>query len=122
MELMFSLSVLAIKASHDRFELLLDDLMFLCPDSLFLFVDSDDLLVFMVVLVDHGQTLLKVILVHLELREVDVYHLHGVFTCRRVVHHMVPVLQNEHVTLLTDLLLLNSNVIVLHSSPEKTPS
>jgi hypothetical protein len=54
MKLMFSLSVLAIKASHDRFELILDDLMFRFPDSLFLLVDSDDLLVFVVVLVDNG--------------------------------------------------------------------
>lgn len=64
----------------------------------------------LVFLVDDGKALLQIVLILLNLTQVDVYNLHGVFAGRRECHYVIPMLKDKLIVMHTYLLLLDCHV------------
>lgn len=87
-----------------------------------LLVDGNLGLLFTVKTVHNSKTGFKVVLVDLDLRKVGVHHLHSVLTRSGESHNMIPVLDVHLAVLSSELLLFDSNIRVLDTSPEESPS
>jgi len=114
--------VLAFHGRDHRLQLLLHELSLDVANFLGFFVDAESSAHLSVLSVNDGQSLLKLVLVDLNLRKVGVDNRHGVLAGSGEGHHVVPVLKDELVAHLADLFLLNGDVTVLNTSPEESPS
>lgn len=114
--------MLALHGRNHRFQLLLDELGLDMADLLLFLMNMKDLAHLSVLSIDDSQTFFNFVLVHLDLREMGVNHLHGMLTSSGESHHVIPVLKDELVTDLADLLFLDSDITVFHASPEESPA
>jgi hypothetical protein len=119
---LLSLGSGTLQGSNDELDLLLDDLSLHLSNSGVLLVDGSLGLLFTVKTVHDSETSLEVVLVDLDLRKVGVHDLHGVLTGSGESHNVIPMLDVHLTVLSSELLLLDSDVRVLDTSPEESPS
>lgn len=84
--------MLALHSGDHRLQLLLHELGLDVTNLLLLVVNMKGFLHLGVLSVDDSESLLNVVLVDLDLREVGVNYLHGVLTGDGEGHHVIPVL------------------------------
>ena len=119
---LLTLSSLAFESSDDKLDLLLNDLSFHLSNGGVLLMDSNLGLLLSIKTVHDSQSGLQIVLVYLDLSKVGIHDLHGVLTGRGEGHHVVPMLNEHLAVLLSQLLLLHSDIRVLDSSPEEPPA
>jgi hypothetical protein len=112
----------AFHGGHHRLQLLLDELGLDVADLLLFLMNMEGFAHLSVLSIDDRQSLFKFVLVHLNLRKVGVNHLHGVLTSSGEGHNVIPMLKDELVSDLADLLFLDSDITVFHTSPEESPA